>query len=165
VIECVSAAGERLSPCFVSSPVSDNVAHGRIQKKFRFEADLILRLGPKCYVKTKLLKEYITIALIPDVNELREFEAFAEKEAVLSMDNHPSHRKDEILSILAKAQMKANSFAAHTTHIFQRLDLSSFENFKDEQQDILPMDSILANVHSLAKIMQKSPPDLSGNKC
>lgn len=57
----------------------------------------------KAYINAEPFKEYITMILIPDANDLGEFEKFPEKEEALLMNNCPSHMKDEIPSILAKA--------------------------------------------------------------
>jgi hypothetical protein len=95
----------------------------------------------------------MAMALRSYVNELRELESFAEKEMILLMDSCPSHAKVEILSVLAKARIKPNSFALHTAQIFQMLDLSFFGDFKKQQQAILPIDFVLVVVTYVVKIM------------
>jgi hypothetical protein len=71
--------------------------------------------------KWQLCTEYISIVLLPCIDELRSNEEFADKEAVLLMDNCPIHVRPETLQMLADHSVKANDFLPHTSHIFQNL--------------------------------------------
>jgi hypothetical protein len=153
VIGCTTATYEKWTPDLIASQVSDDITHRMMQKGFQFGADLIRRHRKTANVNTERFKEYITMALIFYVNELRVLDEFAEKEAILLMDKDPSHPKDEILSILTWVWIKGTNFAPRTTHIFQMLNLLLFNHFKRRQQYIMPMDSVFATVDYLTKIM------------
>jgi hypothetical protein len=67
---------------------------------------------------------------LPYIDELRSNEEFADKEAILLMDNCSIHVQAETLQTLADHRVKVITFPPHTTHMFQCLDLSLFGNFK-----------------------------------
>jgi uncharacterized PurR-regulated membrane protein YhhQ (DUF165 family) len=64
------------------------------------------------------------------LNELRESEEFEACEAVLLMDNCQYHVSDEVIVALANANVRIITFANHTTHIFQMLDVVIFGALK-----------------------------------
>jgi hypothetical protein len=77
--------------------------------------------------------EYISTVLLPYINELRSNEEFADKEALLLMDNCSIHVQAKTLPTLAGHRVKVITFLPHTTHIFQCLDLSLFGNFEQKK--------------------------------
>jgi hypothetical protein len=92
----------------------------------RLGVDLVLRQRSKPYVSRELFLEYITTIFLPCLNELRESEEFEAYEAVLLMDNCSLHVLDEVVAVLTNAQVRIITFATHTTHIFQMLDVVLF---------------------------------------
>jgi hypothetical protein len=72
---------------------------------------------------------------------LRSNEKFADKEAVLLMDNCFIHVQPETLQMIADYQVKVITFPPHTTQIFQSLDLSLFGNFQKKMIYTLPFES------------------------
>jgi hypothetical protein len=81
-------------------------------------------------MSSQLFAEYISTVLLPCVDKLRSNEKFADKEAMLLMDNCSVHVQGDTLQMLADHRVKVLKFPPHTTHIFQSLDLSLFGNFK-----------------------------------
>jgi hypothetical protein len=87
----------------------------------------------------QLFAEYISIVLLPYVDKLRSNEEFGNKEAVVLMDNCSIHVQGDTLQMLADHQVKVLTLPPHTIHIFQSLDLSLFENFKQRMNSRLPL--------------------------
>jgi hypothetical protein len=81
--------------CQDSLPVRENSK----KRGARFDIDFILKARSKPYIKAEFFLDYIRIVLLPNLNKLRAFEKFADKAAVLLMDNSPSHVTDEGLGL------------------------------------------------------------------
>jgi hypothetical protein len=81
-------------------------------------------------VNAALFLEYINDIFIPYLNELRESEQFHASEAIILMDNCSPHISDEVIAALTNARVKVITFASHTTHIFQMLDVVLFGAMK-----------------------------------
>jgi hypothetical protein len=62
------------------------------------------------------------------------------------MDNCSIHTKLETLQVLGKHRVKVITFPAHTTYIFQELDLSLFGVFKQKMNYQLPFQNDEATV-------------------
>jgi hypothetical protein len=56
-----------------------------------FGTDFILKACFKSDISVEILVKYIRTALIPNLNELRALDEFADEDAVLLMGNCPSH--------------------------------------------------------------------------
>jgi hypothetical protein len=85
--------------------------------------------------------EYIRTVFLPNPNELRTLEEFGEEDAVLLMDNCPSHVGEDILNLLRDARVRIITWAHHTTHLFQQLDICPFRILKRKKQYTLPFDN------------------------
>jgi hypothetical protein len=55
---------------------------------------------------------------LPNLNELRSFNEFAEEDPVLLMDNCPSHVSEDVLRLLHDAKVRISSWVSHPTQIF-----------------------------------------------
>jgi 2-methylisocitrate lyase-like PEP mutase family enzyme len=119
----------------------------------RFGTDLILKQRAKAYVNGEIFLEYTCMVFLPNLNELRSLEEFADEDAVLLMDNSSSHVGEEVLSLLRDVRVRVISWTPHTTHIFQELDLCLFGVLKRRGQYLLPFDdhqtttSFLLNIY------------------
>jgi hypothetical protein len=76
-----------MTPFFVCSQINDAVERRLKTEGFRMGVDLILRRRNKPYMNSTLFGEYISKVFIPYVDELRTNKKFADREAVLLMDN------------------------------------------------------------------------------
>jgi hypothetical protein len=99
-----------------------------------------LKHRAKPYVNAEIFAEYIRMVFIPNLNELRNLEQFADEDAVLLMDNCPSHVGDVILNLLRQERVRVITWPPHTTQIFQELDTSLFGVLKRKGQYKLPFD-------------------------
>jgi hypothetical protein len=126
VIARISAAGESLIPYIVTSQDSLHVREQLKKKGVRFGRDLNLKARRKPYISAQCFLE------------LRILEEFADEDAVLLMSNCPSHVGEEILSLLRDARVRIITWASHTTHIFQQLDICLFGVFKRKEQYVFP---------------------------
>jgi hypothetical protein len=79
-------------------------------------------------------------------------EAFTEEDAVLLMDNCPSHVTREVIGILTEARVRVITFASHTTQIFQILDLTLFGVLNHQRRYDLPFDDDAATVKFIMKV-------------
>jgi hypothetical protein len=93
--------------------------------------DFVLTHRSKPYVNGKLFLDYINSIFIHYLNELWQSEEFAECEAVLLMANFSPHMGDAMIAILTREHVRVITFAPHTTHIFQVLDLVLFGALKN----------------------------------
>jgi hypothetical protein len=126
----MSAAGESLIPYIVTSQDSPKVRERLTKHGVRFGTDFILKHRAKSYINTEMFAEYIRMMFIPNLNELRNLEQFANEDAVLLMDNCPSHVGDMILNLLREERVCVITWLSHTTQIFQKLDPSLFDVLK-----------------------------------
>jgi hypothetical protein len=92
-------------------------------------------------MSSQLFTEYISTVLLQYIGELRLDEEFADKEAVLLMDNCFLHMQGDTLQMLADHRVKVLTFPLHTTHIFQSLNLILFGNFKKRMNYSLPLET------------------------
>jgi hypothetical protein len=60
----------------------------------------------KAYVNGEIFLEYIRMVFLPNPNELRSLEEFADEGAVLLMDNYSSHVREEVPSLLRDAGVR-----------------------------------------------------------
>jgi hypothetical protein len=130
VIACISAAGESLTPYIVTSQDSESLRTKLMRRGVRLGVDFVLKKRSKPYVNRTLFLDYINSVFIPYVNELRESEELYDCEAVLLMDNCSPHMADEVITALTNARVRIITFAPHTTHVFQVLDLVLFGALK-----------------------------------
>jgi hypothetical protein len=111
-----------------------------------------MKVHSKPYVNAQMFFDYIKTVLLPNLAELRNSEAFAEEDAVLLMDNCPSHVTREVIGILTEGRVRVITFAPHTTLIFQILDLTLFGVLKHEPRYDLPLDDDIATLKCIMKV-------------
>jgi hypothetical protein len=90
-IACVSAAGESLTPCIITSQDSPSVREKLKKHGVEFGTDLIMKSNAKPYINVEIFLDYVRTVLIPKLGELRRLVEFAEEMPVLLMDNCSSH--------------------------------------------------------------------------
>jgi hypothetical protein len=117
-VACISAAGEQMTPFLVCSQ-----GNAAVETKFKIEGsrmgvDLIVKAWHKPYMNSQLFAEYISTAVLPHIGKLRSNEEFADKEAVLLMNNYSVHVQSATLQMLADHWVKVITFPPHTIHIF-----------------------------------------------
>jgi hypothetical protein len=91
-------------------------------------------------MSSQLYAEYISTVLLPYVDELLSNEEFADKEAVLLMENCFVHVQGDTRQMLADHRVKVLTLPPHTTYIFQSLDFSLFGKFKKRMNYRLPLE-------------------------
>jgi hypothetical protein len=141
VIAYISAAGESLTPYIVISQDSPIVQNKLKKRDVRFGTNFILKSRAKPYINTEIFQESVTTVFLPNLNEMRSLEQFADKEVVLLMDNYPSHVSEVTFKLLRDARVRVITWPSHTTQIFQQFDLSLFKVLKQKGQDKLPFDN------------------------
>jgi hypothetical protein len=141
IIACVSAGGESLTPYVVTSQDSPAVRQTLKKRGVRRGTDLVLTHRAKPYINAEIFEEYIRSVLLPNQNELRSLEGFADEDAVLLMANCPSHVGEHSLGLLRDAQVRVITWPPNTTQIVQELDLSLFGVLKRKAQYKLPFDN------------------------
>jgi hypothetical protein len=132
---CVSAAGETLIPYLVTSQDSMHLRETLKKGDGRFGTESVLKAREKAYLNTEIFLGHIRMVFMPNLNE-----QFADEDAVLSMDNCPSHVDEEVSTILRDVRVRIITWPPHTTHVFQELDLCLFGVLKRSGQYILPFD-------------------------
>jgi hypothetical protein len=84
----------------------------------RLDVDSVSKSRTKAYVNTDLFKDYIKSVFLLNLNELRSEQKIGDQEAVLLMDNCPSHVSDKILVFLSQAYVHVIiiTFTLHMMH-------------------------------------------------
>jgi hypothetical protein len=86
------------------------------------------------YVNGDLFYEYISTALVPYVTNVRRNPDLANEPAVLLMDSACPHVSERVLKLLGQNRIIVLVFPAHTTNLFQALDLVFFWVLKKLKQ-------------------------------
>jgi hypothetical protein len=152
VFACVSAAGESFIPYIVTSQDTSRVREQLRTHGVRFSTDLILKRRAKSYINGEIFLGYIRMVFLPNLDELRSLEEFADEDVVLLTDNCSSHVGEEVLSLIQDSRVRVIIWTPHTTHIFQELDLCLFAVLKRRGQYILPFDDDQTTNNFLLKI-------------
>jgi hypothetical protein len=140
-VACISAAGEHMTLFAVCSQLHDAVERKLKLESNRLGVDFILRGRSEPYMSSQPFAEYISKVLLAYIDKLRSNEEFADKEAVLLMDNCSIHVQPDTLQMIEDHQVIVIIFPLHTAQIFQSLDLSLFGNFKKKMNYTLPLES------------------------
>jgi hypothetical protein len=140
IITCITAAGESLTPYIVKSQDSDAVRKRLISRSVRLGVDFVLKDRSKPYVNRKLFLDYIKTIFVPYLTELRDSEEFEGCEAVLLMDKGSPHIADDAITVLTSVRVRVITFAPHTTHIFQMLDVVLFGAMKKHATGLETLD-------------------------
>jgi hypothetical protein len=128
------------------------VVRAQLKKRgARFGTAFILKSRAKPYINAEIFEEYICTVFLPNLDELRSLEEFATEDAILLMDNCPSHVGEVILSLLRDARVRGITWPPHTTKIFQKLDISLFGALKRREQYRLELDGDDGTAVSLLK--------------
>jgi hypothetical protein len=112
----------------------------------------ILKARAKPYINAEIFLEYIRTVFLPNLNEQRSLEEFADEVADLLMDDCPNQATEEILSLLRDARVRIITWAPHTTRIFQELDICLLGVLKRREKYRLPFDDDRRTTGFLLKI-------------
>jgi hypothetical protein len=100
------------------------------RRGLRENEDVLLRHRFPAYIDENLFYEYICEVLILYIVHLPEKRIVANETAILLMDSAPAHRSERVLRLLGENKILAVVFPAHTTNIFQALNLVFFGAMK-----------------------------------
>jgi hypothetical protein len=120
---CISAAGDRLLPLFLSS---DRSSREVFTTGVRENIDLSLRVADSAYMNEETFHSYISQYYIPYIAGMRSARNHPTETVVLLMDNLYSHCADRTLYDLGQNNILAISFPPHSSGLFQMLDLVVF---------------------------------------
>jgi hypothetical protein len=139
-------------PYIITSQNSPAVQEQLRQQGVRFGRDLILKSDHRPYVKAEIFLEDVRTLFLPYLVCVRGLGAFAAEEAVLLMENCSAHVTDDVIRLLTEARVCVITFAPHTTHIFQILDLTLFGVLKRRPRYELPFETDNSTVKLLMKV-------------
>jgi hypothetical protein len=142
ILICVSASGKHLVPYLVTSQDPPALQDDLKWHGIEFGRHLIIKESQKAYVNGKTFAEYVKSVFIPYVTKVRRERGIRVEEAVLLMDNYPNHITKEVIDMLTAARVRVVTFAPHTTHIFQLLELTLFGSFKRVAKYELPFTDV-----------------------
>jgi hypothetical protein len=135
LLACVSAAGTSLTPMVLTScPIRDSLWTTGLRQN----QDVLIRFRNPAYMTEDLFYEYLIYVFIPYVRTIRCNPIFANEPCILLMDSFSAHTSERNLQLLGENQIIALVFPAHTTNLFQALDLVFFgtmKNIKDSLTD------------------------------
>jgi hypothetical protein len=100
----------------------------------RSGTDFIVKSRAKPHINAEIFAKHICIVFLPNINELRTLGEFADEQAILLMDNCPSHVTEAIFALLRDALVRVIISAPHTRQISQHLDVSLFGVLKRRGQ-------------------------------
>jgi hypothetical protein len=101
-----------------------------MEPRLRQDEDVMVRQRSQACIDEELFSESLTHVFIPYRANLRTSEAFSDELAILLMDSAPPHVSERCLRLLGENCVLAVAFPAHTTNIFQALDLVFFGALK-----------------------------------
>jgi hypothetical protein len=131
LLACVSAAGDALTPMIISGPpIRDSLW----SKGLRQNEGAMIRQRHPAYINEELFFEYMLRAFVPYVTAFCDKPEFANQTAVLLMDSALPHVSERVLQLLGQNKILIVVFPAHTTNIFQALDLTFFAVLKKLKQ-------------------------------
>jgi hypothetical protein len=81
--------------------------------------------------------------------DAEEFEAC---KVALLMDNCLNHISNDVIAILTREQVRIVTFATHTTHIFQILDMVLFGALKKHAMDVETLEEESRAVEFILKV-------------
>jgi hypothetical protein len=90
----------------------------------------MVRRRTPAYIDEELFFEHITGIFIPYVDAVRSRAGLGTETAILLMDPARPHTSSRILQTLGEKNIIAITFPAHTTNLFQALDLVFFGTLK-----------------------------------
>jgi hypothetical protein len=105
VIACVSAAGESLIPDIVPSQGSPVIRAQLKKRGVCFGTAFILKSRAKPYINAENFEKQIRTVFLSNLDELQSLEEFSAEDAILLMDNCPSHVGEMILNLLHDARV------------------------------------------------------------
>jgi hypothetical protein len=127
LLACVSAVGDALTPIVISGPPMRDSLWA---KGLCHDQDAMVRRRKPAYVSEELFFDYMVSVFIPYVANVRQRPEFANEPAVLLMDSALSHVSERVLRLLGENMIMVVVFPAHTTSMFQALDLVFFGALK-----------------------------------
>jgi tRNA(Ser,Leu) C12 N-acetylase TAN1 len=127
LLACVSASGDALTPLAItSSPISGTLwRRGLTQTE-----EAMIRHRSPASITEELFYEYISNVFIPYVLVVRNRPGFQNEMPVLLMDSAVPQTSDRVRKLSRENNILAITFPAHTTNLFQALDLVFFEVVK-----------------------------------
>jgi hypothetical protein len=117
IVVCISTSEEHMTLFFVGSQVNDPVGRKLKTEGFRIGLGLILKRRNKSDMNFEHFTEYLSTFLLRYIYELWSNEEFADKEAVLLMDNCFIYTRSKTLQMFADHQMKVITFHIGMIHI------------------------------------------------
>jgi hypothetical protein len=123
LLTCVSASGDALTPLVITaSTFSDALSRRGLSQG----DDAMIRHRSPAYITEELFYEYLSNVFLPYVLVVRDWPGFQNEMAVLLMESAVPHASDRVRRLLDENSILAISFPAHTTNLFQALDLVFF---------------------------------------
>lgn len=127
LLAAITASGNCLPPMLITST---DISQKMIEKGYRQNQSILFRTRQPPYMTADLFKEYIQAIIIPYVKAVRMNPPYSGEPAVLMMDGFPGHLRNDILQLLGQNGIKVFCFPAHTSNLFQELDLVLFGAMK-----------------------------------
>jgi hypothetical protein len=94
------------------------------------DEDAAIRSRTPAYMDEPLFYEYLSLIFLPYVTAVRSRVGLQDQPAVLLMDSALPHVSERVRGILGENDVIAITFPAHTTNVFQALDLVFFGALK-----------------------------------
>jgi hypothetical protein len=127
LLACVSASGDALTALLImGSPIPESLW----SRGLRQDEDAMIRHRLPAYITEELLYDCISTVFIPYVLAVRDRASFEDEIAVLLMDSAVPHTSERVRRLLGENNIIAVTFPAHTTNLFQALDLVFFGVFR-----------------------------------
>jgi hypothetical protein len=134
LLACVSAGGNALTPMILTStPIRNSLwATG-----LRQNIDAMIRFRNPAYMTEELFHEYLLKIFIPYIIIIQYYPVFTHEFGVLLMDSFGAHISERNLRLLGEHKIIALVFPAHTTNLFQALDLVFFGAMKHTKESLM----------------------------
>ncbi|KAJ3426477.1 tigger transposable element-derived protein [Anaeramoeba flamelloides] len=115
--------------------------------------DLCFTHGPKGWITKEIFHDWVRDIFIPLINERRNDQNIP---VLLVLDGHSSRLDLDSLESLAKANIQVAVIPAHSSHITQPLDRTTFSVFKNHLRKSTMETKLEKNLETILDCLQKS---------
>jgi hypothetical protein len=136
----------------VTSQATKPIRFGLEEAGMRNGRHLILKKRAKPYSHSGVFVDSIQTVFLPHLALLRSNGELSDEEAVVLMDNCSPDLAPAAVGLLTRTRVRIVTFAPHTAHIFQALDLSLCGGLKRRGQSRLRFGDEKGTVQFIKKV-------------
>jgi hypothetical protein len=151
LICCIPAAGDAYCPLLIAP---NRAAQKIFETGIRRDIDILMEIREPSYAFAEILCRYVKTVFFPAIAANRKLPGCRNKPAILFYDNCTCHCSEDILIEFARHGVLVLSYPAHTSNLFQVLDLLLFGCLKSAKKYLPRNDQSLASIDHIIRIFK-----------